>query len=138
MIKNFKQFESQETPDVDVIMTDVKNHFDVKFIDFYIMEHYSDYCDEEEMEEAGYDDQVAYYKTEGAGGNGIEYDLINDIWEYIKEKYEINLSENKYEDIRYAIDYHIKDFFPNFYFVDYRKETETQKMMKSLGNNWNL
>ena len=133
MIKNFRQFESQDTSiNIEDVMTDVKNEFNEQFINLYIMEHYSEYCDDEEAEEAGYDDQATYYKEEGAGGNGIEYDLINEIWEYIAEKHNINLSENKYEDLKYMIDYYIKEFFPHFYFVDYRKETDVQKMMRSF------
>ena len=133
MIKNFIQFESQDMSiNIEDVMTDVKNHFNEQFINLYIMEHYSEYCDDEEAEEAGYDDQATYYKEEGAGGNGIEYDLINEIWEYVAEKYDINLSENKYDDLGYMVDYYIKESFPYFYFVDYRKETDVQKMMKNF------
>jgi hypothetical protein len=135
MIKKFKEFESVEPKeDFSEIINSIKTNFNEDYINQFIMEHFYDYCDDEEMIEAGYDDQAKYCRETGASGNGIEGDLITEMWDYLKDAFNINLSDNKYEDIKYALDYHIKDFFPYYYFVDYRKETNYQKMMKSLDN----
>lgn len=130
MIKTFKQFESVQV-DFGAIMDDIRKEFSKEFIDTYIYEHFAEYCDVEDMEEEGYEDEVKYYKEMGAGGNGIEYDLLNMMWEHIKDKYDINLSDKKYDDLTYDLNYYIKENFPYFYFVDYRKKNDLTK-------NWDL
>lgn len=130
MIKTFRQFESVQV-DFKSIMDDIRKEFNKEFIDTYIYDHFSEYCDSEEMEEDGYDDEAKYYRETGSGGNGIEYDLLNLMWEHIKKKYGINLSDKKYDDLTYDLDYYIKENFPSFYFVDYRKGNELTK-------NWDL
>ena len=134
MIKSFGQFESAQSEEFTDVMGDIKNHFNGDYINMYILDNFNNYCDEEDMEETNYDDPIKYYKEEGAGGNGIEYDLIDKMWKYLKEKHNIDLSEDKYEDLRYSIDYYIKDNFPYFYFVDYRKESDYDKLIKNFNN----
>jgi hypothetical protein len=129
MIKTFKQFESVEN--LTEIMEDVKNEFNLEYINMYIINHFQDYCDDEEMEENGYEDPVKFYKEMGAGGNGIEYDLLDEMWNYVKEKYGIDLADKKYDDLTYDMNYYIKEHFPYFYFVDYRKKNDLTK-------NWDL
>lgn len=123
-----------EDPNFDIIMNDLKNHFDKEYISQHIYNNFAEYGDDEEMEEAGYTDQLEYYK-DMVGGNGLEVDLINEMWEYLKEK-GIDLTDEKYEDLRYEIEYYIQEHFPNYYFVDYRKKSDYQKLMDSLDKNW--
>ena len=130
MIKTFKQFESAQ-PDFKKIMDDIRKEFSEEFINNYIYQNFSEYCGIEEMEDNGYDDEAKYYREMGAGGNGLEHDMLNLMWEHIKEKYGINLSGNEYEDLRYDLDYYIKEYFPYYYFVDYRKKND-------LTINWDL
>lgn len=127
MIRNFEQFGN----DINNILKDIKEKYNEDYINQYIQENFYEYCDDEEMEEHGYDDQVSYYKEMGAGGNGIEYDLIQQIWDYIKDKYNVDLGDKQYNDLRYSIEYHIKDFFPYFEVIDYRKKND-------LTSNWDL
>ena len=138
-IMNFKQFESkyeslsdiESNPEFDKIMEDIRIYFKPWFIDEYITYNFDDYCDQFDMEEEGYDDMVKYYKNEG-GGNGIEYDLIQQMWDYIKEKYNIDLSDVKYINLKYSLDYYIKENFPYFQIKDYRLETSYDRLLKHL------
>jgi hypothetical protein len=119
------------------IMNIIKKEFDEFFMKQYVYDNFLNYCDEEEMEEAGYDDYYSYYTEEGAGGNGLEYDILELMWKYIKEKFNIDLSEDskENEDLRYDLDYYIKSFFPYYEVKDYRKENDIDKIIKNL-NNW--
>ena len=117
---------------IDEILKAIKKEFNKDYIKSYVYNNYSGYVDEEEMEEAGYDDMYEYYTEEGAGGNGLEYDLIEEMRIWAEEKFKIkDLIE--IEDFRYGLDYYIKEFFPYWYFVDYRIKSDVDKLMDSMG-----
>lgn len=138
MIKKFNQFNLiEESKEFKNIMDDIKKEFNEDYIKMYIVNNYHNYIDDEDVEESDYDDPVEYYIQEGAGGNGIENDLINLIWEYVKDKYNIDLSDNKYEDLRYDIEYYMQEIFPHYYFVDYRKDTDFNKLSKNW-DDWDI
>jgi len=117
--------------DIDKILKAIKKEFDEDYIKSYVYNNYSGYVDEEEMEEAGYDDMYEYYTEEGAGGNGLEYDLIEEMRIWAEEKFKIKDLVGV-EDFRYGLDYYIKEFFPYWYFVDYRIKSGVDNLMDSL------
>ena len=132
IIKKFQLFESKKEgikEQTEKIMKDISNEFDGEYIEQYVLDNFANYCDMEDMEEEGYDDPYKYYTELGAGGNGIENDLINDMWEYIKENYDIDLSNDDYTDLRYALEYYIKEYFPHYYFKDYRIKSNFDKLL---------
>jgi len=117
--------------DIDKILKAIKKEFNEDYIKSYVYNNSSGYVDEEEMEVAGYDDMYEYYTEEGAGGNGLEYDLIEEMRIWAEEKFKIKDLVGV-EDFRYGLDYYIKEFFPYWYFVDYRIKSGVDNLMDSL------
>ena len=115
------------------ILEAVKQEFDAEYIKNYVYTNADNYIDEEDMKEAGYEDVYEYYTNKGAGGNGLEYDLIGEMTDWAEEKFKTkDLVEN--EDFRYGLDYYIKEFFPYWYFVDYRIKSDIDKLMDAMDN----
>lgn len=102
------------------IFNEIKEKYNVQFIEQYIIDNFNQYCDEQDMIDEGYTDKVLYYKEIQSGNNWLEYDIIQNIWDYVKLKYNINLLYKEHENLKYSIEYYIKDIFPNFELVDYR------------------
>lgn len=102
------------------IFNDIKQKYNIDFINNYIINNFDQYCDERDMKDEGYTDKISYYKEIESGNNWIEYDIIQQIWDYVKLKYNINLLYKEHENLKYDIEYYIKDIFPNFELIDYR------------------
>lgn len=71
------------------------------------------------MEESGYTDEVKYYK-EFSDIEDIEDAIIEEIWEYVVDKYGIDFDTAEYEDLKFLIYYYIQENFPFYNVSDFR------------------
>lgn len=116
---------------INKILNAVKKEFNEDYIKSYVFDNGNNYVNDEEMEEAGYEDMYEYYTKEGAGGNGLEWDLIGEMVKWAEEKFKVEDLYN-IDDFKYGLDYYIKEFFPYWYFVDYRIKTDVDKLMDRM------
>lgn len=105
--------------DFDGIISDIRLNFDPSYINDYIVYNFDKFCNVKEMEEAGYTDEVKYYK-EFVDSEDIEDAITEEIWEYVVDKYGIDFDLAEYEDLKFLIDYYIQENFPFYSVSDFR------------------
>lgn len=101
------------------IFEDIKINFDPSYINDYIIYNFDKFCSRAEMMESGYTDEIKYYK-EYSDSEDIEDAIIEEMWEYVVDKYGIDFDAIEYQDLKYLIEYYIQENFPFYNVCDLR------------------